>query len=73
MKAAWESRMDLALQEHWGGPQGNEEVILKISVIGSGYVGLVTGACLADSGNDVVCVDIDQAKIDRFSREAVPL
>lgn len=37
---------------------------MKISIIGSGYVGLVTGACLADSGNDVVCVDIDQAKIN---------
>ncbi|BBX46113.1 UDP-glucose/GDP-mannose dehydrogenase family protein [Mycobacterium cookii] len=39
---------------------------MKISVIGCGYVGLVTGACLADSGNDVVCVDIDQGKVDQL-------
>jgi UDPglucose 6-dehydrogenase len=46
---------------------------LKISVIGSGYVGLVTGACLADIGNDVVCVDIDQAKIDQLLTGGVPI
>jgi UDPglucose 6-dehydrogenase len=46
---------------------------LKISVIGCGYVGLVTGACLADSGNDVVCVDIDQAKVDRLLEGEVPI
>jgi UDPglucose 6-dehydrogenase len=46
---------------------------LKITVIGSGYVGLVTGACLADSGNDVLCVDIDQAKIDRLLAGEVPI
>jgi UDPglucose 6-dehydrogenase len=45
---------------------------LKISVIGCGYVGLVTGACLADSGNDVVCVDIDQAKVDQLLAGAPP-
>ncbi|OBH04735.1 UDP-glucose 6-dehydrogenase [Mycobacterium sp. E2699] len=46
---------------------------MKISVIGSGYVGLVTGACLADSGNDVVCVDIDHAKIDQLRSGRVPI
>jgi UDPglucose 6-dehydrogenase len=46
---------------------------LKISVIGCGYVGLVTGACLADSGNDVVCVDIDQAKVDLLLAGGVPI
>ena len=46
---------------------------MKISVIGCGYVGLVTGACLADSGNDVVCVDIDQAKVDRLLGGGVPI
>jgi UDPglucose 6-dehydrogenase len=46
---------------------------LKISVIGCGYVGLVTGACLADSGNDVVCVDIDQAKVDQLLAGGVPI
>jgi UDPglucose 6-dehydrogenase len=46
---------------------------LRISVIGCGYVGLVTGACLADSGNDVVCVDIDQARIDELLAGGVPI
>ncbi|BBY02315.1 UDP-glucose dehydrogenase family protein [Mycobacterium seoulense] len=46
---------------------------MKISVIGCGYVGLVTGACLADSGNDVVCVDIDQAKVDELLAGGVPI
>src|SRR3989304_4116032 len=46
---------------------------MKIAVIGTGYVGLVTGTCFADSGNDVVCVDIDQKKIDRLNRGDVPI
>ncbi len=41
---------------------------MKIAVIGTGYVGLVTGTCFADSGNDVICVDIDQQKIERLRR-----
>ena len=40
---------------------------MKIAVIGSGYVGLVAGACLAESGNDVVCADIDEEKIARLN------
>lgn len=36
---------------------------MKISMIGTGYVGLVTGACLADAGNHVVCLDLDESKI----------
>ena len=35
---------------------------MKISVIGTGYVGLVTGTCLAETGNEVICVDIDASK-----------
>jgi UDPglucose 6-dehydrogenase len=46
---------------------------MKIAVIGSGYVGLVTGTCLADSGNEVTCVDIDQQKIDLLNRGEVPI
>ena len=41
---------------------------MNITMIGTGYVGLVTGTCLAESGNDVTCVDIDQGKIDRLRR-----
>jgi len=46
---------------------------MRVTVFGSGYVGLVTGACLADAGNHVVCVDIDKAKTDRLSRGQVPI
>jgi len=46
---------------------------MKVTVFGSGYVGLVTGACLAEVGNDVVCVDIDQAKIEQLNRCEVPI
>ena len=38
---------------------------MKITVIGTGYVGLVTGACFAETGNDVVCVDTDAEKLQR--------
>ena len=46
---------------------------MRITIFGSGYVGLVTGACLADAGNTVVCVDVDQAKIDMLKRGEVPI
>jgi UDPglucose 6-dehydrogenase len=46
---------------------------LDIAVIGTGYVGLVTGAGLADFGNDVICVDIDQKKIDALKQGKIPI
>ncbi len=46
---------------------------MKIAVVGTGYVGLVTGTCFAETGNDVVCVDIDAAKIDKMKRGSVPI
>jgi UDPglucose 6-dehydrogenase len=46
---------------------------MKIAMIGTGYVGLVTGTCLADSGNEVTCVDIDQAKIERLEQGNIPI
>ena len=46
---------------------------MKIAVVGSGYVGLVAGACLAESGNDVICADIDQAKIDGLNKGEIPI
>lgn len=46
---------------------------MKITVIGSGYVGLVSGACLADLGNDVICLDVDQRKIDLLNSGGVPI
>ena len=46
---------------------------MQIAVIGTGYVGLVTGAGLADFGNDVICVDIDQKKIDALRQGVIPI
>ena len=46
---------------------------MKISVIGSGYVGLVAGACLAETGNDVTCADVDTAKIEGLKQGQVPI
>ncbi len=46
---------------------------MRITIFGSGYVGLVTGACLADAGNHVICVDVDPAKIERLNRGEVPI
>jgi len=46
---------------------------MNLAVIGAGYVGLVAGTCFAESGNDVVCVDIDQKKIDMLNNGKVPI
>jgi UDPglucose 6-dehydrogenase len=46
---------------------------MKIAMVGSGYVGLVSGACLADFGHDVVCIDKDPDKIDRLRRGIMPI
>jgi UDPglucose 6-dehydrogenase len=46
---------------------------MRITIFGSGYVGLVTGACLADAGNHVVCVDVDAAKVEMLKRGEVPI
>ena len=46
---------------------------MELAVIGSGYVGLVAGACLSDAGNQVVCVDVSQAKIDLLNAGGVPI
>ena len=46
---------------------------MKISMIGTGYVGLVTGACLADAGNQVLCLDLDAAKIKILQDGGIPI
>ena len=46
---------------------------MKITVVGTGYVGLVTGTCLAETGNNVTCVDIDENKVHRLKNGQVPI
>ena len=46
---------------------------MKLTIFGSGYVGLVTGACFSDVGNEVLCIDVDADKIDRLNRGEIPI
>ena len=46
---------------------------MRVTMIGTGYVGLVSGTCFAESGNDVMCVDVDQAKVDGLNNGKIPI
>lgn len=46
---------------------------MKIAVVGTGYVGLVTGTCLAETGNDVICVDINEEKVEKMKQGQIPI
>ena len=46
---------------------------MNICMLGTGYVGLVTGTCLAEVGHDVVCIDVDAAKVEGLDRGVIPI
>ncbi len=46
---------------------------MRVSIVGTGYVGLVTGACLAARGHDVVCIDVDPQKVDMINAAKAPI
>ena len=46
---------------------------MNIAVVGTGYVGLVTGTCLAETGNNVTCIDIDTEKVNNLNKGIVPI
>lgn len=46
---------------------------MKITIIGTGYVGLVTGTCLAETGNEVICIDIDNEKVEKMKNGVIPI
>ena len=48
-------------------------IYIKTSVIGTGFVGLITGNCLGETGNEVLCIDIDQAKVEKLQSGIVPI
>src|SRR6266513_2752595 len=62
---------DLDLRE--AGRRHNRRAMSRVAVIGAGYVGLTTAACLADLGNDVTVVDVDEARIAMLQRRQVPI
>ena len=46
---------------------------MKVSVIGTGYVGLVSGVCLAEKGHNVVCIDVDREKVEKINKGIPPI
>lgn len=46
---------------------------MQVSIFGTGYVGLVTGTCLAEVGHDVVCIDVDAAKVEGLNNGVIPI
>jgi UDPglucose 6-dehydrogenase len=55
------------------GDIGGVDNLMKIAIVGAGYVGLVSGACFADFGHEVTCVDLDELKVERLKRLEIPI
>ena len=58
---------------NWATFYFKERISMNITVIGSGYVGLVTGTCLADVGNNILCLDLDKEKISSLKDGLIPI
>src|SRR5258708_34159275 len=56
-----------------GRPRSERKIVMRVAMIGAGYVGLVSGACIADFGHHVVCVDKDAQKIAALERGDIPI
>lgn len=63
----------LSPRVHSGIANGNGRVYMKIAIMGTGYVGLVSGTCFSDMGHDVICVDVDTAKIQALAAGHIPI
>src|SRR5690606_19218369 len=69
----WCSRWSCSTSSSRTQKRTEEQQRMRVAIFGTGYVGLVTGTCLAEVGHEVVCVDIDQAKVDGLENGVVPI
>src|SRR5690606_28665304 len=69
----WCSRSSCSTSSSRTRSRNKERYRMRVAIFGTGYVGLVTGTCLAEVGHEVVCVDIDQAKVDGLNNGIVPI
>src|SRR5579871_82964 len=69
------SRVGPGAAPHYNAPSPGAVfgICMRITIFGTGYVGLVTGTCLAEVGNDVICLDVDADKIARLERGEMPI
>src|SRR5690606_31540014 len=69
----WCSRWSCSTSSSRTQKRTEEQQRMRVAIFGTGYVGLVTGTCLAEVGHEVVCVDIDQAKVDGLENGVIPI
>lgn len=66
-------QVQVLIKEEQGHKTTRREIVLNIAIIGAGYVGLVTGVCLAEIGHKVTCVDVDKQKVMKLKKGIVPI